>query len=268
MKKIFCIFIIQCFWFSIALAAGDFEEIKSAIDSGSYASLEKVAASGADMNSKNKNGDVPLFFAAAKGRVDFVKLIVAKGGDINAKNNEGWTALMSAVVAGDSDMVKFLLENGADPSIEAKLIDAGKRTAMSLARIKKRADIEEILKKYMRSAENTEASVVDVEYVNALRILNRLLNAWLNRERDISGYFSKSMKRTKVDDDFITEFQGVSTPHNESYEVFGGKKIGDNCYEFRVKLYFHSDSDSAGFINEFRIKRVHENEGWRADNWL
>lgn len=68
------------------------------------------------INAKDKNGNTPLHFAAARNSdVEILKYLISRGGKINAKNNLGWTPLFLA--AGNTESVsvlKYLISQGAD----------------------------------------------------------------------------------------------------------------------------------------------------------
>lgn len=106
--------------------------LHSAAQKGVVAEIEKLLARGADINTKNEDGQTPLLSAVAnqEERSDAVKFLLNKGADANAKDKNGQTALMLAARNGHSDSVVALLEKGAD--VGAK--DANGKTAMDHAR--------------------------------------------------------------------------------------------------------------------------------------
>ncbi|HOD39805.1 MAG TPA: ankyrin repeat domain-containing protein [Candidatus Wallbacteria bacterium] len=254
--------------------AGDFESLKAAIELRDIDKVRSVLVYGADANARNSKGDVALFYAALGGHVEIVRLLLDRGADVNAKNNEGWTALMTATTSGNAMMVKFLLDNGADPAVEANLKDAGKRTALSIAKIKKNKDIIELLEKYSSknknvSAKSDNSNIPDYEYMRALRTVNGILNAWIKRDQNIKEFFSRKMLIDKVNDDFVAGFIGVSNPHNQSFEISGGKKINDREYEFDVVLYYlySNDPESCSGVPG-KIRAVREENSWLIDKWV
>jgi hypothetical protein len=65
----------------------------------------------ADINAKDKNGTTALIVAAARGNVDFVKVLVEAGADLNAEakiTGEPFTALDAAEREGHMEIVEFL----------------------------------------------------------------------------------------------------------------------------------------------------------------
>jgi ankyrin repeat protein len=55
--------------------------------------VELLLAKGADVNSKDNNGNRPLHWAAEMGCEDVVKLLLANGADVNARDYNGFTPL-------------------------------------------------------------------------------------------------------------------------------------------------------------------------------
>jgi ankyrin repeat protein len=81
--------------------------------------IELLLAKGANINTKDNDGDSPLHYAISFfGIVEAVKLHLAKGADPNGKGKEGNTPLQLAVFWGNIPVVEFLLNNGADPNVQ------------------------------------------------------------------------------------------------------------------------------------------------------
>ena len=262
------IFLLPC-----TLFAGDFDSLKAAIELRDIDKVRSALVYGADANARNSAGDAALFHAVLSGDKEIVRLLLDRGADINAKNNEGWTALMTATTSGNIEMVKYLLDNGADPLLEANLKGAGKRTALSIAKIKKRNDIIELLTnnkstdKTAQAASSSKSSAYS--YMRALKTVDRLLAAWTMRDRNIKEFFSRKMLIDKVNDGFCDEFIGVSNPHNEAFEIIGGRKLGEKEFEFDVKLYYLYTNDPEGSsATSVKIRVVNEDEFWLVDGWL
>jgi ankyrin repeat protein len=70
------------------------------------------------LNTKNIDGDTPLFFAVLKGNLEVVKILVEYGACINIQNNNGDTPLMYAVSKGFEAVAKYLVDAGADVNIQ------------------------------------------------------------------------------------------------------------------------------------------------------
>jgi hypothetical protein len=76
--------------------------------------VKHLLDTGADIDSKDKDGRTPLSGAAMKGHEAVVKLLLEKGADIDSKDKVGRTPLMWAAMNGHKAVVKLLLENGAE----------------------------------------------------------------------------------------------------------------------------------------------------------
>ena len=63
-------------------------------------------------------GRTPLFCAALKGHLYFVKMLIRKGANVNFKDSQNTTVLHSAANSGHMEVCEHLIKNGAD--IEAK----------------------------------------------------------------------------------------------------------------------------------------------------
>ena len=79
--------------------------------------LEKVKLlieNGAEINSKNDSGWLPVHYAVQNGHLEVVKFMFENGAEIDLKGKYGWTALNFATYYyGSLEMVKFLIQIGA-----------------------------------------------------------------------------------------------------------------------------------------------------------
>jgi ankyrin repeat protein len=92
-----------------------------AVDAGALDIVTPLLEKGADRNvaveSGNKRGHTPLFFAAVRGHQVIVQLLVKQGKDLNTiRDFYGDTVLQAVVTTGRIDIVRWLLEKGADPN--------------------------------------------------------------------------------------------------------------------------------------------------------
>ena len=80
--------------------------------------IELLIKKGVDVNSKDKSGKTPLYWAAEYGRTNVVKLLLKAGADVNATVSDGplkgYTPLHEAAYLGHKDTVKVLIKAEAD----------------------------------------------------------------------------------------------------------------------------------------------------------
>lgn len=81
---------------------------------GDIATLEKLLASGTDVNLKDNYERTALLVAANHAHTAVVKFLLAKGANANVINAGGHTPLMYAACLADLESVKALLDKGAD----------------------------------------------------------------------------------------------------------------------------------------------------------
>ena len=105
----------------------------------------------AEVNTQSKKGRTALMSAAFRGLKDSFKFLVDAGADFNLTDLAGRTALMYAArgcfwsyrQAGYISIVNLLL----DKSVELTLMDKNGHTALMIAKMHGRSDIELLLKK-------------------------------------------------------------------------------------------------------------------------
>jgi len=67
-----------------------------------------------NVNIPDKDGLLPVHYAAIYGQVDILKLLMDNKADVNAKNSEGEVALDFAVKSGNFEVAQFLVQHGAN----------------------------------------------------------------------------------------------------------------------------------------------------------
>jgi uncharacterized protein len=85
----------------IAARAGQVERVRQLLEEG------------AQVNSRDRNGDSPLNMAAARGNVALVELLLVAKADVQLANLAGVTPLMAGAFSGNADIVRGLLAAGA-----------------------------------------------------------------------------------------------------------------------------------------------------------
>jgi ankyrin repeat protein len=104
-----------------------------AAQNGFKAVAETLLAHGTDVNSKDANGNTPLFSAVSARNLEMAKFLIANKADVNSVANEGWTPLHSAVQTGQLKLVELLLQNGANTEAKVNAPNFRGETALHLA---------------------------------------------------------------------------------------------------------------------------------------
>jgi uncharacterized protein len=79
--------------------------------------VEELLAQGADVNTRNGDGNHALWLACFAGDESVVRTLLAAGANVNSRNDSGTTCLMYAASAGKAHLLPILLAAGADPAI-------------------------------------------------------------------------------------------------------------------------------------------------------
>ena len=90
------------------------DPIHDAVARGDLAGVQAELDKGVDVNAKTNWGDggTPLHWAAYEGRKEVVELLVAKGADVNTKEEEGYMPLDFAIISENTEIADLLLEHG------------------------------------------------------------------------------------------------------------------------------------------------------------
>lgn len=74
-------------------------QLFSAIEKADLPSIEKLIASGADINAQNENWRTPLMEASRRCLSDIMKFLIEKGANVNKADNNGYTSLWYAATS-------------------------------------------------------------------------------------------------------------------------------------------------------------------------
>ena len=84
-----------------------------AAEMGNSRAIGLLAATRADLNVTDKNGDTPLHLAVRSGSLEAARALIEAGADLALANNEGDTPLQLALKLGKMEAAKALQEAGA-----------------------------------------------------------------------------------------------------------------------------------------------------------
>ena len=106
------------------------------------ATLDFFLKSGVDINAKDIDQKTPVFYCIDKGRIDLLEILIEKGANIQTADKRGQTPLWyAAVKKKNKAMVQILLQSGAKTEIQGEY---GKRLRESLQK-SKQFDILEMI---------------------------------------------------------------------------------------------------------------------------
>ncbi|XP_014244027.1 kinase D-interacting substrate of 220 kDa B isoform X2 [Cimex lectularius] len=94
-----------------------------------------------NIDDKDENGATALHYAAAKGKVNFVRILLNHNAEVNAEDQDNWTALLCAAKEGHYDVCQELVERDADKEHR----DMGGWTALMWAAYKGHTNIALLL---------------------------------------------------------------------------------------------------------------------------
>ena len=94
------------------------QKLLKASDSGDHEAVRRLLEEGAEITTKNSDGDTGLHLSVCKGHEEVVMTFINHGIDVNISDTK-WTPLMEAAQAGQLKMAKLLLEHEEDVNIKS-----------------------------------------------------------------------------------------------------------------------------------------------------
>ena len=82
--------------------------------------VKALLRAGAELESKDYQGDTPLISAASRGHEVATKALLAAGANVSARNERGQSALHQAATVSSTQCIDLLLAAGADPNARDK----------------------------------------------------------------------------------------------------------------------------------------------------
>jgi ankyrin repeat protein len=151
-----------------------------AIDEEDEKLFNYLLKQGVDVNGSSSEGWTPLGYAAAEGRLTYVKLLLEKGAKVNLSVDDRHTPLQAAAAEGHLEVVKLLLEQGA--ALDAQI---DKQTALSLAAREGHMEIVRFL--LPKSPKLTQQQKVDLLLSAIDENQEELFEYWISQGADING---------------------------------------------------------------------------------
>jgi hypothetical protein len=112
-----------------------------AANNGHFKLVEELVNIRADIEDRSNNGRTPLLWASVWGHFDVCAFLVNQGANMSVSDIEGMSPIMWATKNGHVRVLKFLIKRGAPVTRMNKY----NGTALSIARIKGRQDLIDIL---------------------------------------------------------------------------------------------------------------------------
>jgi ankyrin repeat protein len=98
---------------------------QNAVLEGDLAEVSQIVEGGTDVDTRDKFGWTPTYWALSAGQKEIAEYLLSKGADITARTNEGCTLLHQASKAGLVDIARQLIAKGAD--VNASTTEVGKQ---------------------------------------------------------------------------------------------------------------------------------------------
>jgi len=94
-----------------------YQGLHAAAAAGDIAEINRLAAAGADLDARDRQGRTPLMVAAFQRDHDAARALIAAGADVNALENSQYDLLTIAGVLDDVAMVELGIAAGADTGL-------------------------------------------------------------------------------------------------------------------------------------------------------
>jgi uncharacterized protein len=90
--------------------------LHAAAAAGDSSGIERLAASGGDLNARDGNGRTPLMVAAFRKQHGSARALIAAGADLNLLDKQAYDVITIAAVLDDVEMVKLAIASGGNAS--------------------------------------------------------------------------------------------------------------------------------------------------------
>ena len=131
-------------------------DLVAAAQSGDNESVIRLLQDGADITSRNRDGDTGLHLSASRGHRDVIQTFITQRVDVNIRGNNQCTALMKAVIRNYPDIIAELLSHGADDQIQ----DEDGKNALTHAENNNSQDAVKVLKARKENPDKLNKEIV------------------------------------------------------------------------------------------------------------
>jgi ankyrin repeat protein len=90
------------------------------MDDADICIIDVLIKNGARVNSRDQNGNTPLFYAITRDNFNIVELLVKNGSNVDTKNKADNTPLFYAITIKNPDIIEFLVQKGANINAQDK----------------------------------------------------------------------------------------------------------------------------------------------------
>ena len=166
------------------------KKLVKAAGAGNNEDVIQQIRDGADITSKDSNGDTGLHLSADRGHKDVLQTFITHKADLNIRGHSQSTALINAAVYGQLSCAQLLLAHGADTDLKT----GRGRTALIYAAEKNYPDIISTL-----LAHGANDKIQDNDGRDALKWAKNK-----NRQQDAIRMFTAWKKRSNVSQEMMT----------------------------------------------------------------
>lgn len=139
-------FLVLCAATGLRAEDADDYPLIFAAGEGDGETVEKLLASGVDVNGKSKDGETALHVSAIRGDLRTVRALLVAGAEVDARTPKGSTIYMTpsmwTVYHGHQEMFKLLLNAGAS----AAAADENGKTLLEMSQEAQQPDIEALIR--------------------------------------------------------------------------------------------------------------------------
>jgi len=122
------------------------------------------------------------------------------------------------------------------------------------------------------TSETEGLTIITSDYLMALEAADLFLTACIQRESEMAfNLLSERVKNRYPKEDLLIELSGMSNPHYQAFEIFNGRQVENNLYEFQIYFYDYYTGQQVKFNREeepqlLRLVKAQDNR-WYIDSF-